>query len=578
METIIGIDLGTTNSLCAVFKDGKPILIPNNQGEFLTPSAVGLVDEKVIVGKSAKDLKVTQPENASVCFKRYMGTDTEQEIAGKKFNSPELSAIVLKTLKEDAEKFLGHEVKDAVITVPAYFNDHQRKATKLAGSIAGLNVKRIINEPTAAALVYGFHDQDADKKLMIIDLGGGTFDVTIMEIFEGSLEITSTAGESFLGGEDFTFRMAAWVLQQVGKNLEMVEFRQPELMVRLIKLCEEAKRKLVTETEVSISIPDEKGNLTDQKVSMTYDQFKEITSELMQRLEKPVIRALRDSESLPDEIDEIILVGGATRMSLVSDYIKKLFKKDPCCQHDPDQVVALGAAVQAALIKDDVAVEDMVMTDVCPFTLGMQIVKTFGRQNHEGYFLPVIHRNTVIPVSREETVFTMHDNQQKLTVEVYQGESRKVKDNIKLGELAIEDLPPAPEGQPINVRFSYDMNGILEVELHIPKNGKKYRTVLTNHVKNLSEEEIQSAVKKLQGLKFYPRDQQANRDIVVFAESIVGEVNAFERESLEQTIDAFEHAMSSGEQEIFEAAKQELLMRLSSLGHPYKKNTEGLNE
>lgn len=576
MDTIIGIDLGTTNSLCAVFKDGKPILIPNSQGEFLTPSAVGLVDEKVIVGAAAKDLKVNKPQQAALHFKRNMGTDSDFKIGKKVFNAPELSAVVLKTLKEDAEKFLGHEVKDAVITVPAYFNDHQRKATKLAGKIAGLNVKRIINEPTAAALVYGFHDQDADKKLMIIDLGGGTFDVTIMEIFEGSLEITSTAGESFLGGEDFTFRMAAWTLQQAGMNFEMVEFRKPELMARMLKLCEEAKRSFVEKEKVEISIPDEKGELTDQKISMSREQFTEITSELMMRLEKPVIRALRDSETLPDEVDEVILVGGATRMNLVTDYIKNLFKKDPCCEYNPDQVVALGAAVQAALIKDDQAVEDMVMTDVCPFSLGTEVTKVFGHQNQDGYFLPVIHRNTVIPVSKEEIVYTMHDNQRQLNIEVFQGEGRKVKDNIQLGELKIDDLPKHPKGMPIHLRFSYDMNGILEVEVFIPENGKKYRTVLRNHAKHLDEEDFQEAVDKIQELKFYPRDEIANRRLLLYAESVVGELNIYERKSLEELIDTFETALNSGDKDFYESTQKSLLVKLSSLGHPYKSNPEGL--
>lgn len=578
METIIGIDLGTTNSLCAVFKDGKPVLIPNSHGEFLTPSAVGIVDEQVIVGSAAKELQVAQPEKASLHFKRSMGTDTDFKIAGKVFNAPELSAVILKNLKEDAEKFLGHDVKDAVITVPAYFNDHQRKATKLAGKIAGLNVRRIINEPTAAALVYGFHDQDADKKLMIIDLGGGTFDVTIMEIFEGSLEITTTAGESFLGGEDFTFRMAAWTLQQAGMNFEMVEFRKPELMARLLKNCEKAKRDFASEQKVSIRLPDDKGELTDQSVTMTKDQFNEITSELMKRLEKPVIRALRDADTLPDEIDEVILVGGATRMSLVTEFVKNLFKKDPCCEFNPDQVVALGAAVQAALIKDDQAVDDMVMTDVCPFTLGTEVTKVFGHQNQNGYFLPIIHRNTVIPVSKEEIVYTMHDNQRQLNIEVFQGEGRKVKDNINLGDLKIDDLPAKPKGMPIHVRFSYDLNGILEVEVFIPENGKKYSTVLTNHAKNLDESSVEDAVKKLQELKFYPRDDMANRRLLLFAESIVGELNVFERNSLEEVIDSFESALNSGDKDFYEATQKELLLKLSSLGHPYKNNAEGFGE
>lgn len=572
MEPIVGIDLGTTNSLVGIFADGQPQLIPNAHGSFLTPSIVGILEDgQVIVGAPAKEYRVTHPERCSWAFKRYMGADRKVEIGKKTFTAPELSSLVLRSLKADAEAFLGVPVTDAVITVPAYFNDHQRKATKRAGELAGLKVRRIINEPTAAALTYGFHDRGAEKKLIVIDLGGGTFDVTLMDIFEGTLEIVSTSGESFLGGEDFTDRLVASVLKTIGQQLEIAEIKTPLLISRLRQECEVAKCLFKDQPEAYVRVPQDDGQITDQsrKVKVTRDAFAKVCTGLLDRIKGPIGKALRDAECNPEQIDDVILVGGATRMPVLVDFVKEYFRRDPLCKFNPDEVVALGATVQAALIQDDAAVDDMVMTDVCPFTLGVETAKRFGHQVQDGYFSPIIHRNTTIPVSKEEIYSTMSANQTEVLLSIYQGESRRVKDNLKLGELRVKGIPPGPAGQPFCVRFTYDLNGILEVEAYVPETGKKFRTVLTNHAQDLTDSEVEAAVAKMQKVKFYPRDHVENQRLVLFVERVVGEIGPHHRATLEEALDAFEHAMSSGDREIFEAARDGLLMVLSSLGLEY---------
>ena len=566
---VIGIDLGTTNSLCAVFREGKPELVPNAVGEFLTPSVVGVLDDgQIVVGNAAAEFRVTSPERTVSCFKRWIGTGHEVKLADHRFNSSELSSFVLRALREDAEKFLGHPIHDAVITVPAYFNDKQRKDTQLAGKLAGLNVRRIINEPTAAALTYGFHDRQAEKTLIVIDLGGGTFDVTVMQVFEGTLEIVATAGESQLGGEDFTTRLVAWTLRKRDLQLEPTEVKYPLFVSRLKHECEVAKCRLASQSTADIRIPSLNGLFSDKPdlVQLSRNDTAEIFAPLLARLTQPISRAIRDSRLAVGDIDEVILVGGATRCSEVRNCVAEMFRTKPHSEFDPDQVVALGASIQAALIENDEAVEDMVMTDVCPFTLGVEVVKDVGRRQVGGYYCPVISRNTTIPVSREEILSTISPNQRIVQLKVYQGESRKVENNLLLGELNVEGIPPGPAGKEVHVRFTYDVNGILEVEAYVPETGKKSTIVLTNHSKGLSQREIDQAVKRMQEIKFYPREDVANQRILKFAERVVGEVSPFQRSSLEGAIDQYEGALEMGDRQLFFDARDHLLLVLSQLG------------
>ncbi len=569
---IIGIDLGTTNSLCSFFEGNTPVLIPNAHGKLLTPSVVGVLDDaQIIVGSPAKELQIYQPEKCAACFKRNMGTDYKYQLGSYEFNATELSSIVLKSLKEDAERHLGIPIFEAIITVPAYFNDNQRKTTKLAGELAGLKVSRVINEPTSAALCYGHRYGQTDQRLLVFDLGGGTFDVTIMEVFEGSLEIISTAGECALGGHDFTEKIMAELLHQAGMNLEIEELKNPRRVSRLTEECNRAKHLLSTQDEVSVTIPTDDGELLAdcKKISFSNSQLTKICEPLIQRIIRPISRALRDAKCTPDMIDKIILVGGATRMSLTHDIIRKFFGKEPWTGFNPDQVVALGAAIQSALMQDNEAVDDLVMTDVCPHTLGVSIVKHFNHEIRDGYFLPIIHRNTTIPVSREEVVNTISHNQRELLVEVFQGESRKNDGNLKLGELKIKNVPPGPAGQPIQIRFTYDMNGILEVEVTFPSTGRREVGVLVQEIKSLTQSEIDDALQKMQKLKYYPKDHAENHNLLCYAERCLAEVDRSIRNDLEILVDQYEISMNSGDAEFFLNTKERLIQVLDALGFSY---------
>ena len=571
MSVTVGIDLGTTNSLCAVFEDGRPRLIPNSHGELLTPSVVGVLESgEIVVGAAARELRVAHPDRVASCFKRYMGSDHKLQLGKQRFTSQELSSMVLKALVKDAESELSQSVRDAVITVPAYFNDHQRQATKLAGQLAGLNVRRIINEPTAAALVYGFHEREAEKQLCVIDLGGGTFDVTVMEIFEGTLEIRATAGESHLGGEDFTDRLVSAVLANQKMQLETAELKYPQHVSRLRAECERAKRKLARGEGSRIRLPELSGEFSEKVREFKVDRpvFKKLCARLMERVAGPIDRAMRDASMQPREIDDVIMVGGATRMPVMVEYVTEYFGAAPKMEFNPDEVVALGAAIQAALIDQDRAVDDVVMTDVCPYTLGVEIVKDLGGQIQTGYFQPILHRNSTIPVSKEEVFSTVAPNQREVEVKVFQGDARRVADNIELGTLRVENLPASPAGSPIHIRFTYDINGILEVEAYTP-GGAKHSTILTNHVKGLTQAQIQAAVDRLQTLKYYPREDLENQRLARFCERIIGELHPSQRQQLDMALDLFESAMNTGDAQRFDEARQALLITLSSLGIDY---------
>ena len=564
----IGIDLGTTHSLVSVFRDGRPELIPNAHGDLLTPSVVALLPSgEVVVGKTAKELRVTSPEFSVSCFKRFMGQDRRFQLGNKEFTPHELSSLVLTSLRNDASAALGVEVTDAVITVPAYFNDHARQATRLAGELAGLNVRRMINEPTAAALVYGFHDRNEEKNLVVIDLGGGTFDVTVMEVFEGTLEIRSSAGESMLGGEDFTDRIVSEILATENARLELAELNDPLRVARLRGEVEAAKRSLIDQEEAKIRVPDSDGQYSEKpkKFRLTRKSFASLCDPLIQRISAPIARALRDADLSPKQIDDVILVGGATRMVLLRDFTNEYFGKPAIMQHSPDEVVALGASIQAALIDQDDAVDDMVMTDVCPFTLGVEVVRDLGGQVKEGYFSPVIHRNSTIPISSEQVFSTVSPNQRSVTVRVFQGDARRIDDNVFLGDLEVTGLPPGPAGSPFYIRFTYDISGALEVEAYA-EGGKKSRTILTNHVKGLDAKLTESAKQRIRELKFYPREDLANQQLARYAERMLGELHPAQRQQLDQVMDIYEAAMNRSDREEFDSARQMLLICLSSLG------------
>ena len=546
MDRIVGIDLGTTFSAIAYMTDDGARLIPNALGDVLTPSVVGIEPTgHVVVGRAARELQVSQPERCIGLFKRYMGTDWTVKLEGRVYTPETLSSLVLSSLKQDAEAFFGEPVSQAVITVPAYFNEHQRKATIRAGEIAGLKVQRILNEPTAAAIAYGWHSADDEKVIVILDLGGGTFDVSVVELFEGTLEVRASSGETFLGGVDFTNSLAARVLEQHGRVFEQVELKYPKLLSRLQQDCEQAKRRLSKQAEVSIRIPNEKGELADNSPTstVTREQFERWTSHILNRIELPIRRALGDAKVKRDDIDELILVGGATRMPIVVQRAIELFGREPTCRLNPDEVVALGAAVQAGLFAREESVEDLVVTDVAPFTLGISIAREIGGERQDGYFMPIINRNTTIPTSRVNRVTTIHANQTSVKIRVYQGEGRKTEDNLFLGEFDVAGIPRGAAGQEVDIRFTYDLNGVLEVEATIVATRKQVTHIITKHAKGLSADAVSRAVAEMAALKAHPRDEAVNRFLIRRAERLYQELPLAERRFLDSLLNGLEEAL-----------------------------------
>jgi molecular chaperone HscC len=568
MSRVIGIDLGTTNSAAAYLSEQGPKLIPNAVGGTLTPSVVGLDEEgKLLVGQAAREYRVTTPARCASLFKRLMGSDQAIQLPGRKFSAEELSSLILRSLKADAEAFFGEPVERAVITAPAYFNDQQRRATIHAGKIAGLTVERIFNEPTAAALAYGFHEQREDKLLLVVDLGGGTFDVSVVEIFDGTLEVRASSGESLLGGEDFTRALAARLLEGQGTSFERTEMEAPLLVARMLQECENAKCRLSRLESTAVRLPNRQGEFPPdaRELSVPRQQFQAWTQHILARIELPIRRVLGDAKLRREDIHEVLLVGGATRMPLFVERITEVMGKAPHSRINPDEVVALGAAVQAGLIARDASVEELVVTDVAPFTLGIQISKQFGAEHRPGYFLPIIHRNTTIPASRVERVGTLHPHQKQLNIFIFQGEGRRVEDNILLGEFEVAGIPPGPAGQEVDVRFTYDLNGVLEVEATIVKTGRRITHVVAKHAKGMSARQIQQAVAEMARLKTHPREEQTNRLLVKRAERVFAELSLEGRQILGQLLDAFEGALEMQEEEAIDscrAALEEFLNRV----------------
>ena len=561
MELIIGIDLGTTNSTAACLTDDGPTLIANALGLTLTPSVVGLDDGgKLLVRAAARELQVLHPQRCACLFKRHMGSEWTVKLGNRTFNPEELSSLVLRSLKADAEAFFRRSVNKAVITVPAYFNDRQRKATIAAGKIAGLDVQRILNEPTAAAIAYGFHEAKQDKTLLIFDLGGGTFDVSIVEFFEGTLEVKASAGESVLGGEDFTRSMAGRLLDARKMNYERAEAETPLLISRLIQQCEVAKCRLSTQDSATVRIPDRKGEFheSSEVATVTREQLEAWVGPILNRIEMPIRRVLGDAKMTRDQIDEIILVGGATRMPLVVRRIEELMGKSPQQRLNPDEVVSMGAAVQAGLVGKAASLVDLVVTDVAPFTLGVEISKELGQEIRQGYFMPIIDRNTTIPVSRVNRLATISPNQTTVRIRVFQGESRRVDDNLCLGEFEVAGIPAGPAGQAVDVRFTYDLNGVLEVEASVVATGKRVNHVITKYARDLTPAQIRQAVRDMEKLKVHPREEEENRFLLRRAERLFQELGKYEREQISQLLDEFEAALSSQEPEPIETARSAL--------------------
>jgi molecular chaperone HscC len=570
MGTIIGIDLGTTNSLAAVWKDGEARLVPNALGEALTPSVVGLDDTgEVLVGTAARERLLTHPELTAAAFKRQMGSDREIHLGKRKFRAEELSSLVLRALKADAEAWLGEGVSEAVISVPAYFNDAQRKATKIAGQLAGLAVERLINEPTAAALAYGLHKRDLESKFLVFDLGGGTFDVSVLELFEGIMEVQASGGDNFLGGEDFVDRLVGAFMDRVGREAGIEESDlEGKVLQALRDQAERTKRQITKHEAGTLHL-----RWNEQGLSWNVDEeaFAELCEPLLARLGAPIELALRDARIRAGELDEVVLVGGATRMPVVRKMVALMFGRLPSVHLNPDEVVALGAAVQAGLKSRDGALGEIVMTDVCPYTLGTEVAEVFGKGHvRDGYFMPIIERNTTIPASRVERVWTIQSYQTEVLVRIFQGESRLVKDDIFLGAITLK-VPPRPAGEEaIDIRFTYDINGLLEVEATVLSTERTERLVIEQNPGVLSPEEIGTRLEALEGLKIHPRDQSRNRTALARAERLYQERLGEIRHFLGEQIARFETILAGQDPREIDEAQASLNELLNEIeGQPY---------
>lgn len=559
---IIGIDLGTTNSLVGVWQNGKAVLIPNSLGEYLTPSVVSIdKDGAILTGKIAKERLISHPNQTAHTFKRFMGSQKVYSLGTQRFSPEELSALILTSLKADAESFLGEPVTDAVITVPAYFNDTQRQATKHAAQMAGLTVKRLLNEPTAAAVAYGLHHADDEQKFLVLDLGGGTFDVTLLEMFAGVMEVRASAGDNVLGGEDFTQALITGFIEHQQATYQLTpDFWQPYLAL-LYDQAELLKKHLSTEDSGEMRLTVEDNTYTWH---INSEQFATLCEPLLERFKAPIERVVRDAKTRVKELDQVVLVGGATRMSIFRALATRMLNRFPSINLNPDETIAIGAIIQAGLVAEDAALDEVILTDVAPYSLGVNTTLQISENRYqEGVFSPIIERNTIIPTSKVSNYSPVNDNQTEVKFDIYQGEARLVKDNIKLGELNIQ-IPKDYLGKAtqlaIDVRFSYDINGLLEVDVNF---GNRNASIsIQNGARQLSAQELQASKDKLANLKIHPRDNAENRHILARAERLYAQRLGYDRERLARLIGWYENILDSQDLDKIRHANKEMLQQL----------------
>ncbi|MBG9944478.1 molecular chaperone DnaK [Brevibacillus formosus] len=561
MSRVIGIDLGTTNSCVAVMEGGEPVVIANAEGNRTTPSVVAFKNGERIVGEAAKRQAITNPDNTVISIKRHMGSTYKETLEGNQYTPEQISAMILQKLKADAEAYLGQSVTQAVITVPAYFNDSQRQATKDAGKIAGLEVLRIVNEPTAAALAYGM-EKTEDQTVLVFDLGGGTFDVSILELSDGFFEVKATSGDNKLGGDDFDDVIMNYLVSEFKKEHGIDLSKDRMAQQRLKDAAEKAKKDLSGVLTTTISLPFITADATGPKhleMNLTRAKFEELSAELVERTMGPTRQALKDAGLTPSELDRVILVGGSTRIPAVQEAIKKFTGKEPHKGVNPDEVVALGAAVQAGVLTGDV--KDVVLLDVTPLSLG---IETLG-----GVFTKLIDRNTTIPTSKSQVFSTAADNQTSVEIHVLQGERQMAGDNKSLGRFNLSDIPPAPRGIPqIEVSFDIDANGIVNVRAKDLGTGKEQRITITSN-SGLSDDEIDRMVKdaELNAEADKQRKEQVEvrneADQLVFTtektlKEVEGKIDQAEIDRANAAKDKVKAALEGGNIEEIKTAKDEL--------------------
>lgn len=556
---VIGIDLGTTNSLAAYYKDGKSVLIPNEFGEYFTPSVVHVNPKgEVIVGRAAKELLITDPDNTVAVFKRSMGLERLYQLRWHTYRPEDLSAFVIKKLVEDAKRELQEEIEEVIISVPAYFDDVRRKATKRAGEIAGVHVERLINEPSAAALACRMEQGDADCVYMVFDFGGGTLDISVVECFENVISVLAVSGDNHLGGSDFDQVIADYICEQLGAKWDLL-FKEDQSII--FRKAEQLKKLLSQDNHAKVEVHT---NRLHGEVELEHQQLVDLSQDIFRRIKRPLQQVINDSGYLLDEIEKVVMVGGSSRMPVVTMYLQYLLKKELTTIGNPDETVARGVGVYAGMKQRNEELKQLVMTDICPFSLGTASLNKSDLSRQ--YFVPIIERNSVLPISKTELFCTAYNMQMMLEVCIYQGDEPYAKDNTLLDKLKVR-VPPAPRGEEkIQVRFTYDINGILDVEVTVVSTKKVVQKTVVKEELGFSDEMIQQQLQKMEEVKLDARDEEKNQYVINFANAVFRQTTGRNRQLAQGALEIFEEALVSQDRHRIRKTRQWVLTQLQQIG------------